>query len=579
MIPAQAQADALPRVSDAGPDAWAALPEAKRAVAQRRYTFIRSAWARLRKGASRRCAAETLLLHYKLRELDADDLAAGQALGRNGKCPSLATVTRWLAAFEADGILGLVSGKTGRQRTDYGWETRAVHLYNTGSKPGYATVAEWLRDEGHDSALDHRVTHFLKTLPVHKGKYSAGRLGPRLRRNTQGKYVERSTERLLPGDIYQGDGHTLDVYLAHPTGRRPWRAELTVWLDVASRYVVGFYLSEAESANSTLFALSHAITSAGHVPAMLHIDNGSGYVNKMMAEASTGFYDRLGISVMHSLPYNAKAKGQVERWFGTMERKLNARFDSYCGAEMSDEHKARILKRHEAGEDVLPTLGQWLEAFKAWLTTYHNTAHRGLGGKTPAEVWAGLDAKPCVPATEAMFWPRIERTIQRGRIRHENRWYGHSELFRFDRGTKVLIDYNLHDDRMVRVLRTDGAWICDAELVERVDYVPQSRIEEARAKRERAALKRLERKADEVRRRADLVIGADTVLEGMAELLPADTAPALGHEQPVRINDLSNDQWAPEGFDLLAPMLEESDRPGAATPDRSDHEDPLQLGD
>lgn len=499
-------------------DAWSRLPERKRNLANERRKLVIAVMKLLdEKQYTLRPAIEMFILQLEVGDADVQLIKVARKLGRKGGIPSYSTLNRWVNGYNQHGLIGLVDNYKGSEREAYGWEARAVHLYSLPSKPSKSAVSRKLISEGFTSATETRVRRYLDSLPANQGEMSRGRLGPRLYENTQKTFKRRSTEHLPVGSCYQGDGHTLDVYLQHPAGNKPWRAELTLWIDVTSRYIAGWYVSEAESAHSTLFALSHAILSHDHIPAMLHIDNGSGFKNKMVSDDSIGFYARLGIDIMHSRPYNAKAKGQVERFFGTMERDHNKWFESYCGADMADEAIQLLLKKVKKGEAQLPTLQQWMASFTDWLNQYHNKPHDGLNGKTPCEVWATLEQHKVEPISAAIFWPRKERTVTRQAIRLDNREYIAPELIQYN-NKKVIVEYSLHDDRFIRVMDTKGRWICDAGLISKQDYVPASRIEEAKQKRLVAQVKRLEVHADEKRERAGLALPHDQFLDDVEAL-------------------------------------------------------------
>ena len=494
---------------------WAALPESKRLVAQEREIIVKAVIERMEtRGEKSRFAIECLLAKIESGGANKSITETALRLGKKGKPPVRSTLSRWLKLYKKGGAVMLAPGHKGGTRKDYGWELRAEHLYRLPSKPDIAAVEMWLRQEHFKGVTYSRVHRYLKSLPAERGANGRGRLGPRLYDNTQKSFVRRNTAMLEVGSVYQGDGHTIDVYLQHPTGRKPWRAELTLWIDIRSRYVVGWYISEAESAHSTLFALSHAMLSQDHIPAVLHIDNGSGYKNKMMSDESTGFYDRFGITVMHSRPYNAKGKGQVERFFGTMERQFGKKWPSYCGADMDDEAIQLLLKKYKKGEAELPSLAQYIDGFKEWLNTYHNEPHRGLDGKTPAQVWADLKPHNVKPKAAAIFWPRTKRTVSRQSIRLDNREYMAPELISYN-GKTIHVEHNIHDDSFIRCLLDDGRWICDAKLVHKADYMPSSRLDEAKQKRLKSQIKRLEVHIDEQRERAGLAITHEDQLEIM----------------------------------------------------------------
>ena len=522
--------------------AWDTLPESKKNVASDRGRLVREVLRIMEnENESQRSAVELCLLRLKAGDhIDENLITVAKTLGCKGKLPSYSTLTRWVKSYNKAGLVGLAPDHKGSECKAYGWEARAAHLYSLPSKPSISAVARKLITEGFADVTETRVRRYINNLPADQGEMSRGRLGSKLFNNTQKTFKRRSTENLPVGSIYSGDGHTLDLYLQHPTGNKPWRAELTLYIDVTSRYVVGWYVSEAESANSTLFALSHALLSLDHIPAYLHIDNGSGYKNKMMSDEATGFYARFGVSIMHSLPYNAKGKGHVERFFGTMERDCNKWFESYCGEDMADEAIQLLLKKVKKGEKQLPTLEQWMDAFTTWLDQYHNKPHRGLNGKTPAELWATLERHPVEPRSAAIFWPRTTRTVSRECVRLDNREYMAPQLIQYN-GRKVQIEYNLHDDAVVRILDDKGRWVCDASLVNKVDYIPSSRIEEAKQKRLRQQIKRLEVHANEKLDRAGLAVTHDQVLDDV-ELLVDDT-PALPKQKAgPALTDPAHDQ-------------------------------------
>lgn len=492
----------------------------------------------------------------------APDVRAALVLARpkSAECPDRATLYRWLEQYRtsrATGSLAPLAPKAqGRERQVMGWEARALHLYRQPSKPAAAEVARQLREEGQTSATEPRVRRYLASLPT--DVLIAGRMGERLRRAQHGDYVRRTTANLRAGDIYVGDGHTIDVYLQHPTGRRPWRPELTVWLDVRSRCVAGWWISESESGLSTLFALSAAVQARGHIPAMIHVDNGSGYAAQIHTDEATGLFARLGISVMNALPYNARAK-PVERYFRTMEESFGRRWPSYCGYSMDEEAKHALLKRYKAGDwEALPTLDQYLDGLRAWIAGYEAEEHPECPGKTRRQVWdETFEAHP-PEGGAALWWPRVERIVNRRSIALDGREYRHPALAAFNktdlRDGKVLVEYDIHDDAMVRVLTPDGRWICDAELVRRRDYVSASRIEDARAERTRAQTKRLELQLQEVRDRAALTVDAADRLRaidhdtGEVSALTHELAQGrIGHDAaPAGTDEPELDIWGDE---------------------------------
>lgn len=476
-------------------------------------------------------------------QLPPEVLAAVQVLlPRRTEAPSRATLYRWLGQWRQSQAAGdlarLDQQHRGRQRAVWGWEVRALHLWQQPSKPAASEVARQLREEGQASATEPRVRRYLASLP--STTLEQGRLGPRLRR-AKGDYVRRTTEGMRAGDCYVGDGHTIDVYVQHPTGHKVWRPELTVWLDWRSRCVAGWWISENESGLTTLFSLSHAIKEHDHVPAMIHVDNGSGFKAQMHTDEAKGLFARLGITPMFALPYNARSK-IVERFFGTLERSFGKRWPSYCGEDMDEEARAALLKRFEQDPSAMPTLEQYKEELRAWLVGYHHEEHPEVKGRSRAEVWADSFVRTPLGPGAGLWWPREERVVNRQTVNLRGREYKHVDLAPYNktalRDGKVWVEYDVTDDRSVRVLTKEGRWICDAKLVERRAALKSSVLEDVRAKREREALKRLEVHAQEIRDRAALVTDAGQSLRaieddtGEVSRLAEELARgAIGHNQ------------------------------------------------
>ena len=247
------------------------------------------------------------------------------------------------------------------------------------------------------------------------------------------------------------------------------------------------------------------------MPAMIHVDNGSGFKAQMHTDEATGFFARLGITPMFALPYNARAK-VVERFFKTLEESFGRRWWSYCGYSMDPEAKDALLKKFEKDPSALPTLEQYKEGLRSWLVGYHQGEHPEVKGKSRGEVWAESFVRTPLGPGEGLWWPREERVVNRQAVSLKGREYKHTALAPYNktalRDGKVWVEYDVNDDRSVRVLTPDGRWICDALLVHRRAALKTSVLEDVRANREKGALKRLEVHVQEVKDRAAVMVDA-----------------------------------------------------------------------
>jgi putative transposase len=512
-------------------DPWATASEGQRRVAQMREALVLPLANLVKAGASINHVAKMLVT-----QVDAGcvDQRTRQLLAQVGReAASVATLKRWISAYIKQGQMGLLPRHTGRVRKAYGWEERAVELYNIPGKPGFADVFHRLRQEGFEDITESRVARYLKSLSATQGKFSPARVGHHLHKLTRRNYVRRSVDELLVGEVLSGDGHTVDVYVAHPNTGKPLRLELTVWIDIKSRFVPGWWPSESESGNSTLFALSQAMRQFDHVPAWVYIDRGAGYKAQMLSDESTGFYSRFDIQTIGALPGNPHGKGWIERFFVTVRNRCDKFFaggNVYCGDDMAPEINRRLSADLASGKRKLPSLQEYMTHFQAFLDQYHHTPMDSLGGRTPAEVWAELQPVPVSKDMDAVVRPVEARTVRRQAITLHKRTYYAEALIHYDTAL-VHVEYDLHDDRKVWVRTTKGKLIAEATLVETIGVLPTSRLEEQRDIRLAGQLRRLERHVEEAKQRRNDPITADEQLGAIGlyqdEQLPEPQAEAM----------------------------------------------------
>ena len=505
---------ALPALPDRKPaDPFEQLPQFAQDEAKRRQALIQPAVQRVAAGCSVRAAAEWL---------------AGAPAWEG---PSAVTLARWIRDYRAGGLIQLAPEYKGRQRTEHGWEARALELFNRPQRPAYSTVAMWLRQEGHASAADHLVRRYLKAAPSHLTDTGKKRLGEHYYAQNVRPYIVRDSSVLPVGFVYQGDGHCCDVYVAAPATGMPYRPELTVWLDVRSHYIVGWWLSESESAITTLYSFSHALLAQDHAPALVHTDPGSGFTARVIADAKTGFFARFSIEMIEALPGNARGKGLVEGWFRWFEERLGKRFETFCGHCRTDDELRALTQKVKRGDLRLPSLAEYAAAIREYVRFYNQNPQAELGDVAPTALWATLERVPLETPASAVMRPRKTRTVRSWTVKIDTRSYRASELQAFE-GREVVVEYDLHDDSFVRVLDAKGRLVCEAGLVEKAAWLPASRIEEAQAKRLEGQQKRLQLKADEAAARARVPVSAATAAAALDALM-LDTEPAAAEAPAV----------------------------------------------
>jgi putative transposase len=539
-----------------GADPWAAATQTQRRAAELRAAVVGPLAALVDGGASVNNVVSLFLARHAAGTLDPNTAHVLRVLAdADGGVPSFSTLKRYISAWRASGnkALGLLPKHTGRVRQAYGWEALAVAEYNLPSKPGFADVAWRLRSQGHPSATESRVKRYLKALPATLGEHSPARVGPHLHRLKRQKYQRRHLDDVLVGEIYAGDGHTCDCYVAHPNTGKPFRPELTCFIDIRSRFIPGWYFTESESAHSTLFALSTAMLRYDHVPAWLYIDRGAGYRAKLLSAENTGWYSKFDIETIGALPGNPHGKGWIERFFRSCRDKHDKFFAGgqvYCGDDAAEETNRRLSADLASGKRRLPSLAEYVASFAAFIEQYSNEPMDVLNGRTPAQEWARLVPVAVELTAEATLRPSETPTVQRQTVRLHNRFYYHEALALYD-AQKVRVEYDLHDDKRVWVHDLKGRLVCEARLVNTIGVLPTSRLEEQRDKRLAGQVKRLEKHLAEAHaRRADPITAEDQA-RAIAELeraaLPAPgakpepTPPTSGEVIDVDVLDWRND--------------------------------------
>src|SRR5690606_15405436 len=135
-------------------------------------------------------------------------------------------------------------------------------------------------------------------------------------------------------------------------------------MDDASRFVVALEAHHTEREIDMLAMLVAALRRAG-APDALYLDNGATY----RGEALRLLCERLGITLVHAKPYDAPARGKMERFWLTLRRGCL-------------DHLGAVASLH----DVQVRLGAFLDQH------YHRAAHAGLMGRSPASVWDASEA-------------------------------------------------------------------------------------------------------------------------------------------------------------------------------------------
>lgn len=499
---------------------YSGLNERQRSTADSRATVINAIKAMADLGITQEAAITTLLAQAVTGTLAETNPVLDRALqlakdprgNSDSNYPGARSIKRWLAKEPAK-----LAPESKREIKIPEWANDFLLCWQRPEKPSvehaYRQFVELFQEDETPPSI-HAVRRFIKKMGnVSKER---GRMGARELKNIL-PFVRRDFSSLLPADVYSADGHTHDGEVQHPFHGRPFRPEITTFIDIGTRRVVGVSVDLAESSIAVLDALISACTQA--VPALIYVDNGGGYVNAMLKDEATGVMARLGSTMTHSLPYSSQARGVIERVHQTLWVDAAKGQAGFVGKDMDQEARHgqfKVSRQAVKYGGTIPLMGweAFLQMVNERINWYNSRPHSSLPkitdkqGKrrhlTPDELWTQYQNKGWEPIVltgdEAaqVFRPRTTRTANRGEIKFMNNIYFSHDLTEWH-GEQVHIAYDINDPQFIWVYEPEtGVLITKAELNgNRQDYMPKSVVEQAREGRAKGRLRRLETKVEE----------------------------------------------------------------------------------
>ena len=151
---------------------------------------------------------------------------------------------------------------------------------------------------------------------------------------------------------------------------RKRKTYLIAFLDDATRVIPHAAFALSENTAAFLSVMQQAILRRG-IPKRLYVDNGAAYRSHHLSLVCA----KLGITLIHTRPYQPQAKGKQERWFRTVRLQL-------IPALIGDDLKSLDALNRK--------LWAWVEG------EYHMAPHKGLDGMTPMDRWmmSSSDVRP-----------------------------------------------------------------------------------------------------------------------------------------------------------------------------------------
>jgi putative transposase len=279
---------------------------------------------------------------------------------------SVPTLERWLYAYRQGGLGALVP----RPRSDRGYGQRLTPeqgelLCDIRREHPRASCALILRT----LVLQGRLDKTALTPSTLRRFYRQKGLDPAsLQGGLKGKQRLR-WQAEHPGALWHGDvchGPSLKL------GGAPRPLRIHALLDDASRYVVAIEAHHTEREVDMLGLMVRALRRFG-VPDALYLDNGATYRGQALRLGC----ERLGITLLHARPYDAPARGKMERFWRTLRQQC-----------------LDFLSPDASLHDVNVRLWAFVDQH------YHRAPHGALMGQSPGEIFDLYADRPPDTLTE-----------------------------------------------------------------------------------------------------------------------------------------------------------------------------------
>lgn len=210
------------------------------------------------------------------------------------------------------------------------WQNRLLYHYAQGYKPTKRIVLNKVNEERERIGLSKfsysTVCDFLSR-PIIKNQSSIKRFGQSYFDNNINPYVSRISE--AAGDVFEMDGSQFPFLVKLPNGKIG-TMDVVIVVDVFSNRIVGYSIDFNENSDMVKKALIMAFKKTGHIPAQIVHDKGSAFMSKELSTIKeyTSFW---GCGWLYCRAQNPKAKGTVEKTFGTLNSSVFKLFEGYLG--------------------------------------------------------------------------------------------------------------------------------------------------------------------------------------------------------------------------------------------------------
>ena len=238
-----------------------------------------------------------------------------------------------------------------------------------------------------------------------------------------------------------------------------------------------FLVVESESAQSVRQMLVTTMLAWGVMPAVLKVDNGSGFINASIIAS----LDAVGIKLDACLPGHPEDKPHVERVFGTFNRERASMLKGFLGHNVAQAQQLRARAKKKNGRAVIEAAidsAELQRILDAWVDgTYHQRKHSMLG-MPPMEKWqrspTPARAVPSENLLKIAFSAVIgTHTVTKRGVRWKNGRYWADTLVPF-MGKQVTLRWDEGDLGALFVFDEAGNYVDTAINVQREGFSQQA---------------------------------------------------------------------------------------------------------
>ena len=377
-------------------------------------------------------------------------------------------------------------------------------------------------------------------------------------------YIKRMYEDLESNDIWVADNHTFDI-MVEKEGK-PARVYLTAFMDVRSRKMMGWCVTDAPSSDATIYALKKGCEKFG-VPRSIYTDNGREFLfhdlggNGFRKKRKNGeelklpsILDDLGIEFRTALPRNARGKG-IERAFYTVKEHFSKLFESYTGGTILE--RPDRLKKMVKTMKGLPSIEEFIQYVDIYIEGWYNKQpHEGTGmkGKCPDEVFAeNMITKRVLPKEKAdLMFMRYAKSntgmLKVGKNGITLTFYGkqlqywNEELWKEYFGQNVYVRYNPEDLSNIRIYDEQKRFLCIAALKEELSYTASKQEVKKQQQQNKNAIKEVAnyKAKKEMEQKDALTMLLEKALKEESQnktVIPKITQPVFYNENQIKNTD------------------------------------------